>query len=99
MDKAWQLIGGKWTVPILCELFTGTKRFGELLHSLAGISPKTLSERLKCLEIEGIVARTAYPEVPPRVEYTLTEKGHGLNVVLEVIRVWEVEWDNKDQPS
>lgn len=96
MERTLQVIGGKWTVLILHELFNGTKRFGELSHSLVGISPKTLSERLKELEVEGVVTRTVYPEVPPRVEYMLTEKGQSLNAIIEAIRVWGLAWENKE---
>ncbi len=88
VEKAIKLIGGKWTILILRDLFTGTKRFGELRKSLIGVSPKTLSGRLRYLEKEGIVARKIYPEVPPRVEYTLTKRGKSLGAIIESMRVW-----------
>ncbi len=97
VEKTLQAIGGKWTIRILYELFSGTKRFGELLHALAGISPKTLSERLKDLELKGIVVRTVYPEVPLRVEYTLTEKGFSLNSIIETMQAWGMAWGKKDR--
>ena len=88
IERTLQVIGGKWTLLILRDLFTGTKRFGELLRSLHGISPKTLSERLRQLEAQDIVERVIYPEVPPRVEYSLTEKGKSLRAILDQMRTW-----------
>ena len=88
IERTLQVIGGKWTLLILRDLFDGTKRFGELRRSLDGISPKTLSERLRQLEAEGIVRRVIYAEVPPRVEYSLTEKGQGLRDILDGMRAW-----------
>lgn len=88
VEKAIKIIGGKWTILILRDLFTGTKRFGELRKSLIGVSPKTLSGRLRYLEKEGIVARKIFPEVPPKVEYTLTKRGKSLGVIIESMRVW-----------
>lgn len=86
MERALRLIGDMWTLAIVYNLITGTKRFGELLDALGNVSPKTLSHRLKMLEECGIVRRQAYPEIPPRVEYRLTEKGSALVHVLEAIR-------------
>jgi DNA-binding HxlR family transcriptional regulator len=88
VEKAIKIIGGKWTILILRDLFTGIKRFGELRKSLIGVSPKTLSGRLRYLEKEGIVARKIYPEVPPRVEYALTKRGKSLGVIIESMRRW-----------
>src|SRR6476660_2201970 len=76
------IISGKWTLLIIRDLTTGTKRFSELERSLEGISPKTLSERLSTLERMGIVSRQTYAEVPPRVEYSLTEKGQALATLI-----------------
>jgi len=70
-----RIISGKWTILIIRDLTAGVKRFNQLERSLQGISPKTLSERLRSLEEEGIVLRQTFAEVPPRVEYSLTEKG------------------------
>lgn len=92
VERALEVIGGKWTILILRDLFTGTKRFGELLRSLEGVSPKTLSDRLKELEADGIVTRKVYPEVPPRVEYSLTEKGKSLNGIVDAMRAWGEAW-------
>jgi Predicted transcriptional regulators len=81
--KTLDIIGTKWTFLILRDLLIeGTLRFGDLLKSMDGISPKTLSLRLRELEDHGLLLRKVYPEVPPRVEYTLTEQGRRLEGVL-----------------
>ena len=87
-----EIISGKWTLLIIRDLTTGTKRFSELERSLIGISPKTLSERLSALEREGILHRQTYAEVPPRVEYSLTEKGQALFDVIEAMRSYGNTW-------
>ena len=74
-----EVVCGKWTLLLIRDLAEGCSRFCELERSLAGISPRTLSLRLRALEDEGIVARHTFPEVPPRVEYALTEKGLALS--------------------
>lgn len=86
------IVSGKWTLLIIRDLTTGTKRFSELERSLVGISPKTLSERLSALESEGIVDRRTYAEVPPKVEYSLTEKGQALFVLIEDMRHYGRRW-------
>ena len=86
------VIGGKWTLLILRDLFDGTRRFGELRASLTGISPKTLTEKLRILEQEGIIERKIYPEVPPRVEYSLTKRGQMLEPIFEAMRAWGTQW-------
>ncbi|MGX4583559.1 winged helix-turn-helix transcriptional regulator [Paenibacillus chitinolyticus] len=89
IEAALGIIGSKWTFLIIRDLLIdGTVRFGELLKSLEGISPKTLSVRLRELEESGIVVRTVYPEVPPRVEYTLTDKGKQLESIFIELKVW-----------
>jgi DNA-binding HxlR family transcriptional regulator len=81
--KTLDVIGTKWTFLIIRDLLIeGTLRFSDLLRSMEGISPKTLSLRLKELEDHKLVTRTVYPEVPPRVEYTLTEKGRELESIF-----------------
>lgn len=90
--KTAQIISGKWTLLIIRDLATGTKRFYQLERSLQGISPKTLSERLGTLEKEGIIQRTTFAEVPPRVEYTLTEKGCALISVIDCMRTYGRQW-------
>lgn len=91
-----QIMGNKWTPLILRDLADGQKRFSELERSLNGISPKTLSERLKKLEDSSVVKRTCFAEVPPRVEYELTEKGHALLPVIESMRQFGIAWIQND---
>lgn len=92
VERTLDIIGNRWTSLIVRELLMGTKRFNELRKNLQGISPKTLSERLTALEEEGILTRTLYPEVPPRVEYRLTEKGRSLAPIFEAMREWGSQW-------
>lgn len=92
IEKALDILGGKWTFLIIRDLFSGTKRFGELRRSLSGVSPKTLSERLKELEEKGVIIRTAYPTVPPTVEYSLTEKGWSLKPMIKEMKLWGAKW-------
>ena len=87
-----EIISGKWTLLIIRDLATGTKRFSHLERSLHGISPKTLSERLCSLEHEGIIKRQTFAEVPPKVEYTLTEKGQDLVALIETMRSYGRRW-------
>jgi DNA-binding HxlR family transcriptional regulator len=87
-----EIISGKWTLLIIRDLATGTKRFSQLERSLHGISPKTLSERLFSLEHEGIITRQTFAEVPPKVEYTLTEKGNDLVSLIETMRTYGRRW-------
>lgn len=86
------VIGSKWTLLVIRDLANGTKRFNELEKSLIGISAKTLSERLRGLEQEGILSRQAYAEIPPRVEYSLTEKGQALLSLIESMREYGQRW-------
>jgi DNA-binding HxlR family transcriptional regulator len=87
-----EIICGKWTFLVIRDLAEGRSRFCELERSLAGISPRTLSLRLRALEDEGIVERHTYPEVPPRVEYSLTDKGHALAPLIDDMRRYGREW-------
>ncbi|HEX6123373.1 MAG TPA: helix-turn-helix domain-containing protein [Ktedonobacterales bacterium] len=87
-----RIVSGKWTLLIIRDLTTGTKRFSELERSLGGISPKTLSERLSALEREGILLRRTFAEVPPRVEYSLTEKGQALVTLIGAMREYGRRW-------
>ncbi|MGB3304856.1 MAG: helix-turn-helix domain-containing protein [Thermomicrobiales bacterium] len=91
------IIGNKWTPLIVRDLASGQKRFSELERSLHGISPKTLSERLKRLEEATVVDRHCYAEVPPRVEYTLTEKGYALLPVIDSMREFGARWLPQDE--
>ena len=87
-----EVVCGKWTLLLVRELAEGGSRFCELERSLQGISPRTLSLRLRALEEEGIVERAAHPEVPPRVEYALTEKGSALLPLIEGMREYGLRW-------
>lgn len=91
------IIGNKWTPLIIRDLENGHKRFSELERSLVGISPKTLSERLKKLEESTVVVRNCFAEVPPRVEYQLTEKGFALLPVIDSMRSFGVQWLPDDE--
>lgn len=85
-----RLLGDKWTLMIVYNLMSGQKRFGELLDALGNISPKTLSQRLKQLEEIKLLERHAFAEIPPRVEYLLTEKGYQLVTILKAIQEFGV---------
>jgi DNA-binding HxlR family transcriptional regulator len=98
--KTADIISGKWTLLILRDLSDGINRFSALERSLAGISPKTLSERLKTLEKAGVVTRKSYAEVPPRVEYSLTDMGLDLIPLIEHMRDYGAKWlDNGSQTA
>lgn len=90
------IICGKWTLLLVRDLAEGRSRFCELERSLQGISPRTLSLRLRALEEEGIVERQTYPEVPPRVEYALTQKGLALLPIIEDMRAYGKRWLGAD---
>ncbi|MEJ7894604.1 MAG: helix-turn-helix domain-containing protein [Solirubrobacteraceae bacterium] len=87
-----EVVCGKWTMLIIRDLAHDRSRFCELERSLAGISPRTLSLRLRALEEEGILCRETFPEVPPRVEYALTEKGEALVPIVEAMREYGTTW-------
>lgn len=87
-----RIVSGKWTLVLLRDLAGGTRRFSELERSLTGISPRTLSARLKALEEEGIVERAARGGVPPRVDYSLTDKGRHLVPIVEAMREYGSRW-------
>lgn len=82
------LLSNKWTILILRDLLTGTKRFGELKKSLSGVSQKVLTANLRSLEEKGIIEREVFPEVPPRVEYTLTDLGKTLEPIIDSMHAW-----------
>jgi DNA-binding HxlR family transcriptional regulator len=90
--KTADIISGKWTLLILRDLSRGVNRFSALERSLDGISPKTLSERLKSLEKAGIITRESFAEVPPRVEYTLTSMGWDLIPLIDHMRDYGSKW-------
>jgi DNA-binding HxlR family transcriptional regulator len=82
------LIGNKWKLLILRDLLAGTKRFGELRKGVSGISQKVLTDNLRSLEEDGILVRKIYAEVPPRVEYSLSDLGESLRPIIEVMEKW-----------
>jgi DNA-binding HxlR family transcriptional regulator len=87
-----EIIGAKWTALLVHDLSEGPRRFSELERSCVGISPRTLSERLRALEDEGVVERRSYPESPPRVEYELTDKGRALLPIIDAMREFGHDW-------
>ncbi len=90
--RAAEIVCAKWTLLLVRDLAEGRSRFCELERSLAGISPRTLSLRLRALEYEGIVERHTFPEVPPRVEYALTDKGRALLPIIDHMRAYGEQW-------
>lgn len=86
--SAMEIIGNKWTALILRDLFEGPKRFCEFEKSVGSINPRTLSQRLDDLEAHGIITRQSFAEVPPRIEYTLTDKGRDLLPILQQMAAW-----------
>jgi DNA-binding HxlR family transcriptional regulator len=91
LHQAVLLLADKWTLLVLLSLLQGTKRTSDLLRQISGISPKMLTQTLKKLEAAGIVERTVYPVVPPRVEYRLTDSGRELEEVLAKLYDWSVK--------
>ena len=90
------LIGDKWKVVILRDLMGGTKRFGELKKSIGTVSQKVLTAQLRDMEEKGLLTRKVYAEVPPRVEYTLTETGYSLKPVLDAMWAWGADYKAKN---
>ena len=100
LERTFSIISSKWTLFILRELASGAKRFGQLRNTLHGISPKTLTLRLRELEQSGILSKTIFPEIPPRVEYQLTPKGRCLREILIPLAVWGAyNFDDGTGPS
>lgn len=95
VEMTLQLIGDKWKVLIIRDLLSGTKRFNELMRSVGGISQKVLTSNLRSLEASGLVNRKVYPEVPPRVEYSLTETGISLKPILDSMIEWGTAYKKK----
>ena len=91
------LIGDKWKVLILRDLMDGTKRFGELKKSIGTVSQKVLTAQLRDMEEKGLLTRKVYAEVPPRVEYTLTETGYSLKPVLDAMWTWGADYKAKNR--
>lgn len=88
VETTLTLISDKWKVLILRDLLPGTKRFGELKKSIGHVSQKVLTAQLRQMEQSGLLTRTVYPEVPPRVEYSLTELGYSLKPILDAMFTW-----------
>ncbi len=88
VETTLSLIGEKWKVLIIRDLIGGTKRFGELKKSISGISQKVLTANLRQMEQQGLVKRKVYAQVPPKVEYSLTDLGMSLKTVLSAMEVW-----------
>lgn len=88
VELTLQLIGDKWKVLILRDLLTGTKRFNELMRSVSGISQKVLTSHLRAMEHAGLVNRKVYAQVPPKVEYSLTDMGYSLKPILDSMTDW-----------
>lgn len=95
VETTLTLIGSKWKVLILRDLLGGTKRFGELKKSIGGVSQKVLTAQLRDMEASGLLTRRVYAEVPPRVEYTLTDLGQSLRPILEAMSSWGEEYKTK----
>ena len=96
VETTLMLIGDKWKVLILRDLMDGTKRFGELKKSVGAVSQKVLTAQLRDMEAKGLLTRTVYPEVPPRVEYTLTDTGRSLKPILDSMVVWGSDYQAKN---
>ena len=95
VETTLMLIGDKWKVLILRDLMDGTKRFGELKKSIGSVSQKVLTAQLRDMEENGLVNRTVYAEVPPRVEYSLTDTGHSLKTVIDALWNWGEDYKAK----
>ena len=95
VEMTLKLIGDRWKVLIIRDLLTGTKRFGELKKSIGDISQKVLTSNLRTMESNGLLTRKVYPEVPPKVEYTLTETGYSLKPILDSMALWGEDYKNK----
>ena len=95
VETTLTLIGDKWKVLILRDLMPGTKRFGELKKSVGSVSQKVLTAQLRVMEANGLVHREVYAEVPPRVEYSLTELGRSLKPILDSMWVWGEDYKRK----
>ena len=99
VETTLMLIGYKWKVLILRDLMDGTKRFGELKKSIGHVSQKVLTAQLRDMEEKGLLTRKVYAEVPPRVEYTLTDTGHSLKPILDSMVVWGTDYQRKNTPA
>jgi DNA-binding HxlR family transcriptional regulator len=91
--NAAELVGKRWTAAIIYSLFHGLNRFTDLANAIPGVSGRMLTERLKELELEGIIERNVYAETPVRIEYTMTKKGLALREVFLALSKWAIKWD------
>ncbi len=96
VETTLMLISDRWKVLIIRDLLDGTKRFGEIKKSVGNISQKVLTANLRSMEKSGLLTRKVYPEVPPKVEYTLTETGYSLKPVLDAMVAWGTEYKRKN---
>jgi DNA-binding HxlR family transcriptional regulator len=99
VEVTLRLMGDKWKILILRDLMNGTRRFGELKKSLCDITQKVLTSNLRAMEESGLLTRKVYAEVPPRVEYTLTETGLSLKPVLDAMVMWGTDYKNKQEET
>jgi len=105
VETTLAVVGGRWKVLILQQLFNGAKRFNELRRSLTGITHKTLTRQLREMEADQIINRKIYPQIPPKVEYSLTRLGKTLQPVLNAMHLWaerhgaEVNWDRRPKTA
>ena len=98
VETTLSLIGDKWKVLILRDLLPGTKRFGELKRSIGNVSQKVLTAQLRAMEENGLLTRAVYAEVPPKVEYTLTDLGKSLKPILDAMQSWGEDYKSKNSP-
>lgn len=99
VEATLMLISDRWKVLIIRDLLDGTKRFGELKKSVGNVSQKVLTANLRSMEDSGLLTRKVYAEVPPRVEYTLTETGYSLKPILDAMVEWGTEYKQKAAAS
>jgi DNA-binding HxlR family transcriptional regulator len=95
VETTLTLIGDKWKIMIIRDLLMGTKRFGQLKKSVGNVTQKVLTQNLRAMEANGLLTRKVYAEVPPRVEYTLTETGYSLKPILDAMFQWGEEYKSK----
>ena len=96
VETTLMLISDRWKVLIIRDLLDGTKRFGELKRSVGNVSQKVLTANLRSMEDSGLLTRKVYAEVPPRVEYTLTETGYSLKPILDAMVAWRTQYKRKN---
>ena len=99
VEMTLKLIGDKWKVLILRDLLTGTKRFGELKKSIGQVSQKVLTAQLRQMEESGLVNRKVYAEVPPKVEYSLTDLGHSLKPIMDAMWTWGEHYQHSQEQN